>query len=62
MLRELMLDVKWSAISMRYLALWRFSCALKHPVFEWGWKGHMLKKKTRDALWEAYQRDINRTE
>ena len=61
MLREIMFELKWSAKSMLYLAAWDFSCAVKHPVFEWGWKGRMLKKKNRDALWEAYQRDVNRT-
>lgn len=61
MLHVLMLELKWSAIGIFYRAAWKISCSLKHPVFEWGWKGLVLKKKNRDAIWKAWQSDVNRT-
>lgn len=51
---ELVMNIK----HQYYKNLFKLSCKLHAPVSEWAWKTVVYEKKNRDALYNAYQKDI----
>ena len=52
-------EIKMDLLYVKYKALWELSVRLKKPVYSWAWRSIVYRKQYREALWNAYCKDIS---